>query len=878
MYSKLIQIVAIFIWFPVLISAGYGQVSEPDNKALQGTGSTDRFNSRMKAVNDSLASRAKDKPKTDTVDSPIDYKAKDSIIFMVNSKMMYLYGDAQINYKNIELKANYIEIDLGNNKLYARGGPDSTGKISGKPHYKEGDDVVDASEMYYNFKTKKAYIINGFTKQQQGFLHSEVTKKESTDIVNIRNGKYTTCDLENPHYYIALTKAKVIPKDKIISGPAYLVIADVPTPIGIPFGFFPNKRENSSGILIPEYGEETNRGFFLRNGGYYFALSDYADLQTRADIYSKGTWGLKMHSNYKDRYVFNGYLDAQYYSNIFGEKGLRGYSTSKDFSLMWSHIQDSKANPTRTFSANVNISSTAFDHNNTYNSGSYLSNTKSSSISFSKHWGDIFNFSANLRHTQNSLDKTIDFTLPSLTFNMNRQYPFRTKGKTSDFKWYENIEVSYSSKLDNRLSTYDSLLFKKTTIKDFNNGFQHDIPVSANFKLLKFITLTPKVDYTGWLYSSHINKTWYGQTHISGTDTISRGVVTNTVHSLIYAQQVTPTLNLSISPTFYGMYLFRNSKIKAIRHVFNPTISFAFKPGMGRDNPAYYKTVQSDTLGNTQKYSIFDQGIYGGPISAKKYGIVSLNLGNNLEMKVKTPNDTVNEEKKIKILESFSISTSYDVFKDSMNWSPVTINGRTTLFKNLNITFGGTLDPYAIDSAGRRINQFEYDKNRSFGRLTDANLSLGFSMKAPEKKKSNDKQNQTGTTGQSNQNIPQSANNDYNPDYFDINIPWSIRVDYSWNYTKPAYVSKVTQTMRFSGDVNLTPKWKIGFSSGYDFDSKKMTYTTVDIYRDLHCWEMKFNWVPFGAHQMYSFSINVKASVLKDLKYQKQKSWFDNLQ
>jgi len=825
-----------------------------------------------KTIGDTIPAKSGNNVVPDTVDSPINYKAKDSIVFFVKDKKVFIYGEGQINYKEIELKADYIEIDLGNNSLYAKGIPDSAGIIRGKPHYKDGDNVVDAKEMNYNFKTKRAYIVKALTQQEQGYLHSEVTKKEADNTVNLKNGKYTTCNLDSPHFYISLTKAKVIPKDKIVSGPAYLVIADIPTPIGIPFGFFPNKRENTSGILIPEYGEEKNRGFYLRNGGYYLVLSDYFNLFLRGDIYSKGTWGINLRSDYKKRYKFTGNFDVRYYDNVIGDKGMPGYSKKKDFSVIWKHSQDQKANPSRTFSANVDISSSAYDKNNTYNSGTYLSNTKSSSISFGKRWGDILNFSANMRHTQNSLNKTIDFTIPSMTFNMNRQYPFRARNKTSDLKWYENIEISYSSKLENRINTYDSLLFTSSVLKNFKNGFEHDIPVSANFKILKYFTVTPKVNYSGWLYSNYISKSWDDSPYVNGSDTVNGRLITDTVNTMKYGQQISPSLMLSFNPTFYGMFMFRKTKINAIRHILTPSVSFNFKPGMGKDNEAYYKTVQVDTTGRTSGYSIFQNGIYGGPASNKRTGSLSFSLGNNLEMKVKTPQDTVNDEKKIKILESLLFSASYDIYKDSLNWSPVSIRGRTTLFKNLNITFGGTLDPYSLNSEGKVINRLEYNKSGNLGRFTNANVTLGFTLRAPEKQKENETPNQSETTEHTDKN----TSTEYNPDNFDVNIPWSLQFDYGWNYAKPVYESTVTQTLRFSGDVNITPKWKIGFSSGYDFDTKKLTYTNVNIYRDLHCWEMRFNWVPFGLHQMYGFSINVKATVLQDLKWKKQKSWYDN--
>ncbi len=698
------------------------------------------------------------------------------------------------------------------------------------------------------------------TEQEGGYLHSEITKRLEDKSICIKDGKYTTCDLDHPHYYIALTKAKVIPDDKIVSGPAYLVLSDMPTPIGLPFGFFPNQKKYSSGILIPEYGEEANRGFFLRNGGYYFALSDYFDLSLRGDIYSKGTWGARLHSNYKKRYKYNGNIDIKFFDNIVGEKGLPNYAKSKDFAIGWKHKQDAKAHPGSNFSADVNISSSTYDRNQTYSSTNYLNNTKSSSVSYSKRWGSDLNFSANLRHSQNSRNKSVSLTLPSLNFSMNRKYPFRRKNAVGDLQWYEKIEISYKSKLENQVNAGDSVIFTREAFDLMKNGFQHDIPISANFKFFKFFTFTPKLNYTGRAYTKHFVKRWDENYFIN--DTTFGAVVVDTIEQFKYINEFSPSVSLAVSPTFYGLYQFKKGSVKAVRHVISPSVRFNYKAGTGKDNPQVWRPmpIGLDSVDTNNMYSVFAGSLYGSPRSNLESGSVNLSIGNNLEMKVKSQKDTINEYKKIKLIESLNITSSYNMFAEKNNWSNISINGRTTLFKNLKITFGSSFDPYALDSLGNRTTNFELSENKVLGRLTSANFSTGFSFKPPK-----------STTDEEDETII----GDYE-DYVDFNVPWTLRVDYMWKYSKPRLESVVTQTLRFSGDVKLTQKWKIGFSSGYDIEKNDFTYTSIDIYRDLHCWEARFTWIPFGYHQSYNFQINVKSAILKDLKWAKRKSWYDN--
>ena len=807
------------------------------------------------------------------IDFPIDYNADDSIRFSLKEQKVYLYGNAKINYQEIELTAAYIEIDLQTREVFAKGVPDSVGKLAGKPKYSEGEESFDAKTMRYNFRTKKAYVIDVITPQSEGFLHSHITKMHANKQIHLSKGKYTTCENENPHFYVGLTRAIMIPEDKIVSGPAYLVLADVPLPLIIPFGFFPNHKKHASGVLIPEYGEEQARGFYLRNGGYYFVLSAYFDLAIRGDIYSKGTYGGSILSKYKKRYKYNGNFDLKYYNNKTSEKDFPDYSSKKDFSIKWSHSQDSKANPLSSFSANVNISTSSFDQNQTYATNTHLTNTKSSSISYNRRFGKLFNMSSNLRHSQNSLNKSVNLTLPSVNFSMNRQYPFRRKNATGEMRWYEKIDISYSSKLENRINTVDSLLFTNASLKNFQNGFQHSIPISANFKALKMINITPKINYTGRLYTHTIEKYWDPEYYDSEEGTTYGKIISDTINKFAYGHDYSTQISVSVNPTVYGMFqpnpkIF-GDKISAVRHVLTPSASFSYAPDLGDYKPDYYRsfnylrTDQKDSTGITETYSIFEGGIYGTPSSSGKSGNINLSLGNNIEMKVKNDNDTTDEFKKIKILEKLSFSTSYSVFADSLRWSPIRFSGSTKLFnKQISLKFGGTVDPYMIDSSGTKYNSYEMLNNNKLGRLTSANFDISFSLSPKNFQK--DKEAEDELIG------------DLYEDYIDWDVPWSLRVNYGIKYTKPKFESDITQTLRFSGDLSFTKKWKMGISSGYDLEKNEFTYTTFDLYRDLHCWEMRMNFVPFGTRKSYNFVISVKSSILKDLRRQKTRSWYDN--
>ncbi len=821
------------------------------------------------------------------IDAPISYQARDSLVMDMDQQKAYLYGEAEVDYKDITLKADYIEIDFQKSEVYATGLPDSVGKIAGKPKFSQGDEEFESESIHYNFKSKKGYIQGVVTQQEGGFLHSAITKRQDNGIYDIKGAKYTTCDAPHPHYYVALTKAEVIPGKEIISGPAYMVVADVPIPVAIPFGFFPMKKTHASGILIPQYGEEKNRGFFLRNGGYYFALNDYFDLSITGDIYTNGTWGVRLGSNYRRRYKYSGNFGLVYFRNVSGSLDLGDYVAKSDYSVRWTYSQDAKANPTSSFQASVNLSSTSYDKRHSYNAQDYLTNTKQSSISFSKRWpGSPFNFTGSLNHSQNSQTKAVALNLPKLSFNMNRIYPFRGKRSTSQH-WYDNIDLTYNALLENRIKTLDTLLFTSQVFDDMNNGFKQTIPMGVNFKPFNNFNITPRVRYTGILYTKNIEK-HYEYAYDTASHRYTSSLIIDTLKKVQYAQSLLPSISLTLNPKIYGMFVFKNpdAKIMAVRHVMTPAVSFSYVPDMNSFMPDYYRTITDTTTGRDHRYSIYEKEIYGTPSLPGKSAVVNFSLNNNLEMKVRTENDTTgNNVRKIKLLESLNFSTNYNVFKDSLRWAPLSFNGRTSIWKNnIQLTFGGVLNPYALDANGHIINIPNFKVNHSPFRTTNMNLALNLHFQGGKKKTSTGggEEREMGNPGdmmglgQPGGPLSQSSRTggptgDY--DYF--NIPWDIRIRYNVNYSKPAYTASIVQTLNVSGSFSLTPKWKISGNTGWDFKLNKLTYTSLNIHRDLHCWEMSIYWIPIGYHQSYSFVINIKSSILKDLKYQKQKGFYD---
>ncbi len=824
-----------------------------------------------------------DSRQVQAVDAPVHYNSSDSIVYSLTDQKVYLHNAGQIEYKTITLKADYIEFNMGNETVFATGVLDTLGSEVGKPEFTEGKESFQARKMSYNFRTKKGIITDIFTEQEGGYLHSETTKRQPNNHIHMRHGKYTTCDAPHPHFYIALTKAISIPNDKIVSGPAYIVLEDVPLPIGIPFGFFPSNQINQSGFVLPTYGEEERRGFFLRNGGFYFALSQYFDLAVTGDIYTNGTWGIRTRSNYKKNYKFNGSFGFNYYENITGEQGLENYSKTKNYALLWSHAQDQRANPNQSLRASVDFSSTAYDQNHQRNINNALRSTKRSSISYSRIWPNSpFNLSASLDATQNSLDRSVNMNLPSMNFNMNRLYPLKRRNASGSPRWYEKLTLSYSATLANKLSAKEDSLFTTTTFSDFDNAYQHSIPVSLPVNFLNYFTLSPNVRYNGVIFTKSIHPRYFdGPSNPSGS--MKDTLIVDTIPGFHYAHAVVPSISLSLTPKIYGMFQFREkSRIEAIRHVMSPSASLSFTPDMKGFMPDYYREVVVDSLEKTRIYPKYDESIYRTPLPSGRQGSLSLGLKNTVEMKLKSRSDTVEEFTKVKILDNLNFSSSYNIFKDSMKWTPIRMTGNTALFKRkVSLRFGGTFSPYAYytDPSGRKyeINKAYWKTDRKPFRLTSFDFAVGVSFSSKQGSNT-DKEGQLQLANDPTARLVDPTGFDpiaYGA-YVEFDVPWTFGLDYNFRYTKPYEEHKIIQSLRVRGDFSLTPKWKIGLNSGYDFKTKKITTTNVNIYRDLHCWEMRVSMVPFGKYRSYSFHINIKSAILRDLQYEKGDTWYDN--
>ncbi|MBI4648469.1 MAG: LPS-assembly protein LptD [Bacteroidia bacterium] len=839
----------------------------------------------LSALNDSLKKDTLKgfKISKNAIEVQIPYKAKDSIRFLVKEQKVFLYGDAVVKYGTIELSAAYIEIDLSKNLVFATGVKDSTGKETGKPVFKDGTDEFQARTMQYNFRTEKGLIKGVISEQAGGYLHGEVTKKQENDEIHIKSGKYTTCNLEHPHFYINLTKAKVIPNDKIITGPANLVVEDLPTPLFIPFGYFPNQEKHKSGIIIPEYGEESNRGFYLRNGGYYLPLGDFADVTFLGDVYSRRSWAASLKSNYKLRYKFNGNVDFRYNVNY-----LEDTVNNNGYAIQWRHSQDPKAMPNSNFTASVDFRSSSYNRNNAYSIERRMENITQSSISYRKTFANTpFNLSTNLNHSQNFTDSTINLRLPVINLSVNKIYPLKLKG-SSGKKWYEKIGVSYNGAFSNNITTKEAELYSGNAMDKFKNGINHNADINTSFNLLKYIMVSPYLNFNDRMYFKRIVKPGLV---ISNGDTLSTAADIDTISKFCnsWDYDVGTTMNTKI----YGLYQFRqDDPVKGMMHVITPNISLSYRPDFGKIKFGNYDSavVAYDSIYSNNQFIGFDtvrqlydpyQGFIYQNAPTGKSGMISFGLNNTLEMKVRSSKDTASEYKKIRILDALSFKTGYNLAADSLNWSPLSTSARTKLFGKVNVIASASLNPYAIDTLGRIINTFEWEKEKNpasfinpggkfkYGRLTSATVSFDMSFKS----KQGDKKKEQKT------DLLPANYLDY---YVDFEIPWNMSISYSLSYSKSfilaeqKYQDNTTQTIRFNGDLNLTNKWKIGFSSGYDFQNKKITTTTIDIYRDLHCWEMSFNWIPFGNYLSYNFTIKAKSSILQDLKLNKKRSWYDN--
>ena len=836
----------------------------------------------------------------------IERTAVDSVVQDVKEKLIHYYGNAVVKYEDIVLEANYLKFDLNTNVVTATGIPDTTGRLIGTPKFTQGETKFEAEEMSYNFQTKKGVIHKVWTEESGGYIHGEKIKRMDDNSINIRSGGFTTCNLkEHPHYQFRFTKAKIIPDDKIVTGPIYVTIQDVPLPIVLPFAMIPNTKGQKSGLIVPTYGESANRGFYLENGGYYWAINEHYDLQLLGDIYTRGSWALKPTFRYNQRYKHNGSLALGFAVNKIGDEGAADYNKSTDFKVKWTHKQDPKAHPRHSFSADVNIISSNFNKYNATTSNEYLSNTFKSSVAYQTNFGGKVYLTLNASHSQNTLTKQVTVSLPELTLTANRFYPLQ-KLKTRNGKWktlnkqLSNLNVSYTMNAKNYLSGIDTLLFPHGWYDDmgawFNNlqkhlqsGVKHTIPINLPIKLFKHFTWTNSATFTDYMYFNRIEKHWMEADSTLHTDTL-RG----------FRNLVDFNVSSNLTTKLYGMVAFKKGPIRAIRHVFTPTIGFSYRPDFSDPKWNVYNQY-TDANGNIQTYNMFMNALYGTP-SQNRSGLITYNFNNTLDLKIPSKSDTITGVKKVVLLESLSFSGNYDLTQDSLNFSYMSVSGRTTLFKKLKVSYSSVWDPYALDSLGHRINRLEILENRKLFHKNNSawNFSLGWSFSQNDIKKwkgESGKMKGEGDPSNFNDRIhSQAAGSEFitpgelddilgNPNaYVDWTTPWSLTLSYnlrySTNMTYSAFMgianNQIVQTLSVNGDISITPKWKFTFSTGWDFTNHGLSYTSLNIYRDLHCWEMRFNWIPIGNYKSWNFTINVKAQALQDLKLTKKKDYRDN--
>lgn len=822
---------------------------------------------------DSLAN--KPKPLLSDV---VKYTAKDTIRSNVVTQEVYLYNNAEVNYGDINLKAGKIDIDWATNTIKATGIPDSTGAITQKPVFTQAGKVYETDTISYNFDSQKGLIQQVRTEEGEGYLTGKKVKKVNNDVIYVRHGYFTTDSKEHPDYYLWANKIKVIPGKEIITSFTQMYIADVPTPLVLPFGYFPTTENRRSGLIFPTFNFTESQGYALQNGGYYWAMSDYFDLMITGDIYTNGSNGIRAKSNYAKRYKFRGSVDLRYESLIYGIEGRSDYSKSNNYRIGWSHSQDAKANPNLRFSASVSMmSSTYYEQSfNEINNDNHLNNSANSSVSLVKTWDDLpIRLSLTATHSQVNSTGEVNMTLPNLRFDLDRQFPFAPKNGPKK-TWYHNIGFSYSMRAENKIQTSDSLMFKSAMFDDMKNGMEHNIPISTSFKVAKFFTISPSINYKERWYLNSIEKKWDDETNLEVIDTIP-GFVRNNEYSF----------SAGTSTTVYGMYNFgKNSKVQALRHVIKPSVSYSYKPDFGApemENIDYYK---QGYLGEVKEYSKFENGVYGYTSSGLSSSL-GLSLKNTLEMKVKS-DSTEEGSKKVNILENLNFSTNYNMASQDFKWSPLRITGGTSFFdRNMSVNFNAALDPYALveddDGTFVRVPEFNYDLTGDLFRMTNAGFTVNYRFSSTQKKTDKKGNNEGNASNRfTDDALDGGQDRDRGTDdndnavkavmgYLDYTVPWSFNVNYSFNYTNANNEPRLVNTLNFNGNVKVTEKWDFGFSSGYDFETKGLSYTRLNFNRDLDTWIMKFEWVPFGYRSTYYFFIGIKAAMLQDLKYEKRK-------
>ncbi len=864
-----------------------------------------------KQVDDSIHADSINRQKSNGLNAPVEFASDDSLVYIAPTKQVRLYGNAKVKYENMNLESDKVRMALDSSLVHATGSADTTGKLTGSPVFTMGSDKYESDTMSFNFKTKRGFINNVYTEQEDGFLSSQHSKRDSSGVLYLEHGRYTTCDAPHPDFYIALSRAKVRPGKDVVFGPAYLVVADVPLPLAIPYGFFPFTKSYSSGFIMPSYGDESARGFYLRDGGYYFAINDKWDLKLLGEIYTKGSWGLSAASNYRKRYRYNGSFFFSYQNTKNGDKGMPDYSEQTSFKIQWSHRQDSKANPFSSLSASVNFATTSYERDNLnsmYNPQSYTQSLRTSSVSWTTNFSSLgMTLSGTTNLSQNMRDSTISLQLPDLNVSVSRFYPFKRKKMAGKERWYEKISMSYTGHLSNSINTKEDLLFKSNLIKDWSNGMQHNIPINANFTVLKYINVNPSFNFTDRMYTNKVMKSW---------DEATQTEVADTTYGFYNVYNW--SMSLSASTKVYGFWLpsrkIFGDKIQAIRHVLTPQVSFSYAPDFGASRYGYYATYQkTDADGNVtlQEYSPYTGSLFGVPGKGKT-GNISFDLSNNIEMKVKSDKDSTGF-RKISIIDELGLSMGYNMAAKERPWSDLSMRIRLKWWKNYTFNMTAVFATYAYELSENGTpyvgTHTEYSRGR-FGRFQGMSQNFSFTL-TPEKLKKlfsggdkdddDDDYRDNDDTGVET-NIDddminaqrgarkQSAGKAETDEdgYMKFSMPWSLTVGYGvtmrentagkFNTESMRYPYKFTQTLNFSGNVRLSDGWNISFSSGYDFEEHDISMTTASLQRDLHCFNMSCS-VVLAPYTSYNFSFRCNAATLTDaLKYDKRSGYSNAVQ
>ena len=856
---------------------------------------------------DSTPKRWDVRPERDFLEVTLAGKNQDSLVYNVAEKMVYIYEKGDVNYgDNMNMQADFMRISMDTKEIlaYGKGNKDSlqqtttspgrtpnrdlagvdseesaekTGGYT-KPKFTDAGSTYEMDTVLYNIDTKKMKIKGVVTRDGEGYLTGEDVKMLPDQSFNIKGGRFTTCeDVEHPHFYIRMNKAKVIPGEKVLSGYAHFVFEDVPLYfLGLPEAMFPLNTERESGFIMPSYGEETMKGFFLRDGGYYFKFNDYVDLKLTAGIYTLGSWEANAASRYTRRYKYNGNFSLRFSKDILGDKGSADYVNQNNFKISWTHTQDPKFRPNSTFSASVNYSTSGYSKYGSTTLNDYLNAQTNSSIAFSKTWpGTPFSLSANIQHSQNSRDSTISLSLPNIVFNMSRIYPFKRKQMVGKERWYEKISMSYKATMANNVSTKQNDLFKRETLSQMRNGVQHTIPVSASFNVLNYINLSPSLNYNERWYFKQVLREWNPDK--------KQVMVGDTLHGFYRVYNY--SASLSASTTLYGMYQMKNPNfpLQAVRHTIQTSLGFSYAPNFGAEKYGYWRQVQRNEKGDMMSYSPFSGELYGVPGNGEQ-GALSFSINQQVDLKVKSKKDT-SGMKKLKLVDNFSVSGSYNFLADSMKLSTLSLSFRTSIIQNFGIQLSAVLDPYEIDpTTGARINKLTWARG-NLGRIASTSWSWGYTFKSTDFYQP--------VVNDINSQYPEYSNPFYfNPDqpidpnlrrqlmsgaYYDFNLPWNFGFNFSISYTNTGLRKVITKTLGFQGSLNLTDKWGVTFNGGYDFDAQKITPGVITLSRDLHCWQMNFSCVPIGARKSWSFNISANSSLLKDLKYERSSSFYDNL-